>query len=611
MQDQIVAIKRVSGAFALIDSLKRHGVKHIFGYPGGANLPIYDAIYQAEAAGELQHILVRHEQAAAHAADGYARSTGKVGVCLATSGPGATNLVTGLATAYMDSVPIVAITGQVPRPAIGTDAFQEIDIFGITLPIVKHSYVVRDPKDIAEIIAEAFHIASTGRPGPVLIDVPKDVGIQEFDYIPVEPGAVKLPGYRPTVKGNPRQISKALQLIRESARPLLYVGGGAIAAGAYLEIQQLAEHFHIPITTTLMGKGVFDETDPLSLGMLGMHGTAYANFAVSECDLLIGIGARFDDRVIGKPKEFAKTAKIIQIDIDPAEVGKNRAPDVPIVGDVRQVLIDMLHQIEEQGEKVDPQQTKEWRDLITLWHEQYPLEVPHPADSISPQEAIVELSRQAPHAYFTTDVGQHQMWSAQFLKTGPRRWISSGGLGTMGYGLPAAEGVKMANPDAQVVCVSGDGSFMMNVQELATISQYGIKVKAIIMHNGWLGMVRQWQHLFYDDRYEATNIERGTPDFAKLAEVFGIKGIKVTSRDQLSDAIAQMLAFDGPVVVDVRVTSKEDVFPMIPPGHSNTDMMGLLPNNNSEDTSNTLICPNCGNPNPLSHKCCSECGTKL
>jgi acetolactate synthase-1/2/3 large subunit len=327
-----VLVRRVSGAFALIDSLKRHGVTHIFGYPGGAILPIYDALYQAEAAGELQHLLVRHEQGAAHAADGYARATGKVGVCFGTSGPGATNLVTGIATAQMDSIPMVVVTGQVTRPAIGSDAFQEIDIYGITLPIVKHSYVARDPKQVPQIVAEAFYIAQTGRPGPVLIDFPKDVGVEEFDYIPVEPGHVRLPGYRPTVKGNPRQINHAIRLLRQSERPLLYAGGGAITANAHSEIAQLADYFQIPVTTTLMGKGAFDERHPLSVGMLGMHGTAYANFAVSECDLLIAVGARFDDRVTGKLDEFASRAKVIHIDIDPAEVGKNRVPDVPIVG---------------------------------------------------------------------------------------------------------------------------------------------------------------------------------------------------------------------------------------------------------------------------------------
>jgi acetolactate synthase-1/2/3 large subunit len=378
---------RQTGAYALIDSLKRHGVQHIFGYPGGAILPIYDELYRAEAAGGIQHILVRHEQGASHAADGYARATGKVGVCFATSGPGATNLVTGIATAHMDSIPMVVVTGQVGRPAIGTDAFQETDIYGITLPIVKHSYVVRDPRDMARTVAEAFHIASSGRPGPVLIDVPKDVGLEEFDYVPVEPGSIKLPGYRPTVKGNPRQINQALQLIRKSKQPLMYVGGGAIASSAHAEVQELAEHFQIPVTTTLMGLGAFDEHHPLSLNMLGMHGTAYANFAVSECDLLIAIGARFDDRVTGKLDEFASRAKVIHIDIDPAEVGKNRTPEVPIVGDVRQVLIDLLRRCREMGDPADSSQTKAWLDRIDRWRQDYPLVVPHPEQGISPKKS--------------------------------------------------------------------------------------------------------------------------------------------------------------------------------------------------------------------------------
>ncbi len=443
----IVSARRATGGFALIDSLKRHGVEHIFGYPGGAILPLYDELYKAEALGGIQHILVRHEQGAAHAADGYARATGKVGVCFATSGPGATNLVTGIATAQMDSIPMVIVTGQVPRGAIGTDAFQETDIYGITLPIVKHSYVVRDSKDMARIVAEAFYLASSGRPGPVLIDVPKDVGLEEFDYVPVEPGNVKLPGYRPTVKGNPRQINAAWQLMQQARRPLLYVGGGAIAANAHNEIKQLAELFNIPVTTTLMGKGAFDENHPLALGMLGMHGTAYANFAVSECDLLICVGARFDDRVTGKLDEFASRAQVIHIDIDPAEVGKNRTPEVPIVGDVKQVLIDLLALCQANGDRAStPNQTQEWLNRINTWRRDYPLVVPHHADSMSPQEVIVELATQAPHAYYTTDVGQHQMWSAQFLKNGPRQWISSAGLGTMGYGLPAAMGAKVALP---------------------------------------------------------------------------------------------------------------------------------------------------------------------
>jgi acetolactate synthase-1/2/3 large subunit len=611
MQLQSVAVKRVSGAFALIDSLKRHGVQHIFGYPGGANLPIYDEIYQAEMAGELKHILVRHEQGAAHAADGYARATGKVGVCMATSGPGATNLVTGLATAYLDSVPIVAITGQVPSGLIGSDAFQEVDIFGITLPVVKHSYVIRDPKDIARTVAEAFHLASTGRPGPVLIDFPKDMGILECDYEPINPGSVNMPGYRPTVKGNPRQINQALQFIRESTKPLMYVGGGAIASGAHAEIQEFAEHFKIPVTTTLMGKGAFDEHHPLSIGMLGMHGTAYANFAVSHCDLLIAIGARFDDRVTGKLDTFATGAKVIHIDIDPAEVGKNRKPDVPIVGDVRQVMIDLLRRNHEMGNGIHPEQTKPWRDRIAQWQEQYPLEEPHPSETLSPQEVVVELGRQAPHAYYTTDVGQHQMWAAQFLKTGPRKWITSGGLGTMGYGVPAAVGVKLAIPDLETICISGDGSFQMNMQELGTISHYNVGVKTVILNNGWLGMVRQWQETFYGERYEATDLAKGTPDFVELANVYGIKGITVKTRAELPGAIAEMLAHDGAVILDVHVERAENCYPMVAPGKSNMDMLGL-PSIQPEALANsTLECPSCHTSNPSSHKCCSECGTKL
>ncbi len=607
----IVAPRRATGGFALIDSLKRHGVEHIFGYPGGAILPIYDELYRAEAAGGIQHILVRHEQGAAHAADGYARATGKVGVCFGTSGPGATNLVTGIATAHMDSIPMVIVTGQVPLAAIGTDAFQETDIYGITLPIVKHSYVVRAPQDMARIVAEAFYIASTGRPGPVLIDVPKDVGFEEFDYVPVEPGTVKLPGYRPTVKGNPRQISQAVQLIRESRRPLLYVGGGAIASGSHAEIQQLAELFNIPVTTTLMGKGAFDENHPLALGMLGMHGTAYANFAVSECDLLIAVGARFDDRVTGKLDEFASRAKVIHIDIDPAEVGKNRAPEVPIVGDVRKVLIDLLSRCQEVGDGVAPNQTQEWLHRINRWQEDYPLVVPHHTDSMSPQEVIVELSRQAPQAYYTTDVGQHQMWSAQFLKNGPRRWISSAGLGTMGYGMPAAMGAKVALPNEEVICISGDASFQMNLQELGTLAQYGINVKTIIINNGWQGMVRQWQQAFFGERYSSSNMEGGKPDFELLAKAYGIKAITIRSRDELKDAIAEMLAHNGPVLVDAHVTKDENCYPMVAPGKSNSQMIGLPKQQKPEKALELIYCSNCGAKNTTNNNFCPECGTKL
>ncbi|HLP87639.1 MAG TPA: biosynthetic-type acetolactate synthase large subunit [Nostocaceae cyanobacterium] len=606
----IVTPKRATGGFALLDSLMRHGVEYIFGYPGGAILPIYDDLYKAEATGTIKHILVRHEQGAAHAADGYARATGKVGVCFGTSGPGATNLVTGIATAYMDSIPMVIVTGQVPRKMIGTDAFQETDIYGITLPIVKHSYLVRDPRDMARVVAEAFHIASTGRPGPVLIDVPKDVAFEEFDYTPVEPGAVKLPGYRPTVKGNPRQINAAIQLIRESRRPLLYVGGGAIASNAHDEVKELAELFNIPVTTTLMGIGAFDEHHPLSLGMLGMHGTAYANFAVTDCDLLICVGARFDDRVTGKLDEFASRAKVIHIDIDPAEVGKNRVPDVPIVGDVKNVLTDLLRRCRDAGTKVHPHQNQEWLNLVNHWRKDYPLIVPHYPDSISPQEVIVEVSNQAPNAFYTTDVGQHQMWAAQFLKNGPRRWISSAGLGTMGFGLPAAIGAKVAFPDEQVICISGDASFQMCLQELGTAAQYGIAVKTVIVNNGWQGMVRQWQQTFHGERYSCSNMEVGMPDIELLAQAYGIKGMVVDSREKLADAIAEMLAHDGPVILNVHVTKDENCYPMVAPGKSNAQMVGL-PKPAPAATNEPVYCSNCGTQNSPHHNFCSECGTKL
>jgi acetolactate synthase I/II/III large subunit len=610
-QPSSIASVRATGAFALMDSLRRHGVKHIFGYPGGAILPIYDEVYRSEAAGHVQHILVRHEQGAAHAADGYARATGKVGVCFGTSGPGATNLVTGIATAQMDSIPMVIVTGQVPRAAIGSDAFQETDIYGITLPLVKHSYVVRDPKDMAQTVAEAFHIASTGRPGPVLIDVPKDVGLEEFDYVPVEPGSVKLTGYRPTVKGNPRQLLQALKLIRQAERPLLYVGGGAIAASAHAEVQELAERYQIPVTTTLMGIGAFDEYHPLAVGMLGMHGTAYANFAVTECDLLIAVGARFDDRVTGKLDEFAARAKVIHIDIDPAEVGKNRTPDVPIVGDVRQVLGDLLKRDREDSKPHDPNQTQAWLKRIDRWKQDYPLVAPIYPDQLSPQEVIAEVGRQAPHAYYTTDVGQHQMWAAQFLKNGPRRWISSAGLGTMGFGMPAAMGAKVAVPDEQVICISGDSSFQMNCQELGTLAQYGIAAKTVIINNGWQGMVRQWQQAFYGERYSSSDMQPGMPNFVLLAEAFGVKGMVVSHRGELKEAIATMLAHDGPVLLDVHVKRDENCYPMVAPGKSNAQMVGLPELPTLDNPTEPVACTNCGASNLPHNKFCPECGTKL
>ncbi|MGB5634953.1 MAG: biosynthetic-type acetolactate synthase large subunit [Waterburya sp.] len=603
------APQRRTGAYALMDSLHLHGVRHIFGYPGGAILPIYDELYRAEARGQVKHILVRHEQAASHAADGYARATGKVGVCFATSGPGATNLVTGIATAHLDSIPMVAITGQVPRAAIGTDAFQETDIFGITTPIVKNSYVVRHAKDMARIVAEAFHIASTGRPGPVLIDVPKDVGNEEFDYVPVAPGKIHLRGYKPTVKGNPRQIDAALKLIAQAEKPLMYVGGGAIASDAHAQIKELAERFQLPVTTTLMGLGSFDEHNPLSVGMLGMHGTAYANFAVSECDLLIAIGARFDDRVTGKLDEFASRAKVIHVDIDPAEVGKNRTPDVPIVGDVRKVLEQMLERSRDSDFITDANLTKPWLDQINYWRKEYPMTAPLPEQGLSPQEVIVELNNQAPQAFYTTDVGQHQMWAAQFLKNGPRRWISSAGLGTMGYGLAAAMGVKVAIPDEETICISGDASFQMNPQELGTLAQFGINVKTVIINNGWQGMVRQWQESFFGQRYSSSNMEVGAPDFVILAQAYGIKGMIVHDRPELASAIAEMLAHDGPVLMDVRVTQDENCYPMIAPGKSNAHMLGLP--QKEQPTAEFINCDSCGTMNPTANKFCPECGNQL
>jgi acetolactate synthase-1/2/3 large subunit len=459
-------------------------------------------------------------------------------------------------------------------------------------------------------VAEAFYIASSGRPGPVLIDVPKDVGLEEFDYVPVEPGSIRPAGYKPTVKGNPRQITQAIELIRHSQRPLLYVGGGAIAAGAHAEIARLADHFRLPTTTTLMGKGAFEEHHPLALGMLGMHGTAYANFAVTECDLLIAVGARFDDRVTGKLDEFASRAKVIHIDIDPAEVGKTRVPDVPIVGDVKQVLIELLDRVRELEIASDPAQTAAWHTRINQWKTDYPLVVPSYDNEIAPQEVIVELGRQAPDAYYTTDVGQHQMWAAQFLKNGPRRWISSAGLGTMGFGIPAAMGAKVALPDHQVICVAGDASVQMNIQELGTLAQFGINAKTVIVNNGWQGMVRQWQEAFYGERYSSSNMEVGMPDFGKLAEAFGIKGILVTERSQLAPAVAEMLAYDGPVLLDVRVRRDENCYPMVAPGKSNAQMLGL-PEVKRETPVSHQTCANCQTDNHPSHQFCSHCGAKL
>nr|YP_010985913.1 acetolactate synthase large subunit [Grateloupia asiatica]WOL36831.1 acetolactate synthase large subunit [Grateloupia asiatica] len=567
----------VTGAFALMDSLVRHQVRYIFGYPGGAILPIYDELYNWESQSLVQHILCRHEQGASHAADGYARSTGQVGVCFATSGPGATNLVSGIATAQMDSVPLLLITGQVARPFIGTDAFQEVDIFGITLPIVKHSYVVRDPRDMARIVAEAFYVATHGRPGPVLIDVPKDVGLEKFVYEHVDPNNVSLPGCRPIVAPKVKHIAKIVQLIHQSSQPLLYVGGGAIISDAYDVVQKLAVLFQIPVTTTLMGKGIIDENDPLSLGMLGMHGTAYANFAVSECDLLIALGARFDDRVTGKLDEFACNAQVIHIDIDPAEVGKNRVPQVAIVGDIKEVLTDIINYIQSQSSfTYTVEQTRSWRERIDLWKQQYSLLVPKNVDVLSPQEIISVISLMNPEAYFTTDVGQHQMWAAQFLNVLPRHWMSSSGLGTMGYGLPASIGVQIAYPDSSVICISGDASFQMNCQELATIAQYNLPIKIVIINNKWQGMVRQWQQAFYGERYSHSNMEKGSPNFMELAKSFGILGMELEDRSDIRKTLEFFFSYNGPCLLDCKVKEEENCYPMVAPGKSNSQMIGVV-----------------------------------
>ncbi len=564
--------QKISGADALMDSLRRHGVDTIFGYPGGAILPIYDAVFKSEKEGWLKHILVRHEQGGAHAADGFARATGRVGVCFGTSGPGATNLVTGIATAQMDSVPLVVITGQVPRPAIGTDAFQETDIFGITLPIVKHSWVVRDPAEIAKVVAQGFLIASSGRPGPVLIDIPKDVGQELFEYESVEPGSVIPPGFDLPPIPNHQAITEALNLIENSLQPLLYVGGGVISSGAHETLAAIAERYQIPVTTTLMGKGAFDERDPLSVGMLGMHGTAYANFAVTSCDLLIAIGARFDDRVTGKLDTFAPKAKVIHFEIDPAEINKNRIANVSVLGDVGISLAKLLDLSNQRVPKI---KTSKWLSQIRNWKNDFPLMTPPKDGEIYPQEVLIAVRDLAQDAYFTTDVGQHQMWAAQYLLNGPRRWISSAGLGTMGFGMPAAMGVKVALPDEQVICIAGDASILMNIQELGTISQYKLNLKIIIINNHWQGMVRQWQESFYDERYSASNMSNGEPDFISLSRAFGVYGVVINEREELIPKLKKALSNDGATLINVNVRKGENCYPMVPPGKSNAQMVGL------------------------------------
>jgi acetolactate synthase-1/2/3 large subunit len=552
---------KLTGAQILIECLEREGVDVIFGYPGGQVIPIFDALYDAR----IRNILVRHEQGAAHAADGYARSTGKTGVCLATSGPGATNLVTGIATAYMDSVPMVAITGQVPTFLLGCDSFQEADITGITIPITKHNYLVKDLKELPRVIKEAFHIASTGRPGPVLVDLPKDLTVQtaKFEY----PETVDLPGYKPNYIGNARQIKDAAEAIHKAARPLLYVGGGAVISGAHQELRRLAESLQIPVTTTLMGMTAFPSGHPLSLGMLGMHGTAYANFAACETDLIIAVGARFDDRVTGNLETFAPRATVIHIDIDPAEIGKNVAVDIPIVGDVKNVL-EMLF------ERVTPRANPEWLRQIDEWKRTYPLK--YDQEGLKPQRVIEELSRLTQgQAIICTEVGQHQMWTAQYYRfSEPRSLVTSGGLGTMGFGFPASIGAQIAHPDRLVVNIAGDGSFQMNIQELGTAVAHNIPVKVIILNNFYLGMVRQWQEFFFDSRYSGTVLD-SNPDFVKIAEAYGAKGFRIATLEELPVILKRALETPGPVVVDCRVEREENVLPMVPANSSIHQMIGV------------------------------------
>lgn len=555
----------MKGAKILIESLLKEGVEVIFGYPGGAVLPTFDYLYDVP----LKFILSRHEQAAAHMADGYARSTGKVGVCIATSGPGATNLTTGIATAYMDSIPLVAITGQVKTSLIGNDAFQEADVIGITRSITKHNYLVRDAKELAKTIKEAFYLAHSGRPGPVVIDLPVDVQLQEaeFEY----PSEVNIRSYRPTYFGHPGQIKKALKLIYSSKQPVIIAGGGVIISGASGELLRFAEDVNVPVTATLMGLGGFPSTHQLSLGMPGMHGTVYANMAITESDLLIAVGCRFDDRVTGRLDAFAPRAKIIHIDIDPTSISKNIKVDIPIVGDAKNIL----SQLNEEIDKTKLPDFSAWHKKIKEWKKKHPLIYKKEAKGrVKPQHIIEEIyNRTKGKAIVVTEVGQNQMWAAQFYKFDyPRHFLSSGGLGTMGYGFPASIGAKIANPEKEVVDIAGDGSIQMNIQELATVAAYDIGVKVIILNNSYLGMVRQWQELFYNRRYSATYLKN--PDFVKIAAGYGVKGIRVKKESEIKGVIKEIFSYKGPVLADFWIEEEENVFPMVPAGEAINRMIG-------------------------------------
>jgi acetolactate synthase I/II/III large subunit len=553
---------------ALMECLKAEGVDVVFGLPGGANLPTYDAFYDAG----IRHILVRHEAGGGHAAEGYAKATGKVGVAIGTSGPGATNLVTPICDAMMDSVPVVFLTGQVRTELLGTDGFQEADTIGITMPIVKHSFLIQHPLEIPRSIHEAFHLARTGRPGPVVVDVPQDLSRADIPYEPV--ADVHLPGYQPTTEGNQKQIRLAAKALANSRRPVIYGGGGVVSANAAAELTELATADRFPVTCTVMGLGGFPALHEQWLGMLGMHGTRAANYAMDEADLIIAVGARFDDRVTGKLSEFAPRAKFIHIDIDPAEISKNVPAHIPIVGDARNILPRLT--AEYRALSADPARLEEWWSRIRSWQQRHPLRYDDSADSeIKPQYMIQALyEATGGDAIVTSDVGQHQMWTAQYFHFAePRRWINSGGLGTMGFGLPAAMGAKVGCPDRTVVCVAGDGSVQMNIQELATCAQEGIAIKVFIMNNGYLGMVRQWQELFWDRRY--SQVEMGQyPDFVKLAEAYGATGVRLADKRTLVSDIREALNTDGPMLADVRVTREENTYPMIPAGQPARNMVG-------------------------------------
>lgn len=562
--------KMIRGARILLETLKRLGVTDIFGYPGGAVIPIYNEIYDFEG---INHYLARHEQGAAHEADGYARASGKCGVCLATSGPGATNLVTGIMTAHMDSIPLLAITGQVCSHLLGKDAFQESDIVGITMPVTKNNYLVKDIRDMIRTVKEAYYLATTGRPGPVLVDITRDaqldvISYEEFEAIFNEP--ISIEGYDPNYIGHPKQIKKAIDLLKGAKRPLIIAGHGVLLSNATEELYKLATTCQVPVVNTLLGLGSFPGEHQLSLGMLGMHGTVYANYAVNEADVVLALGIRFDDRIAGVPKEFCKDATIIHVDIDPAEIGKNKRIDVPIVGDLKHVLNEMNHEL-------TPQTHESWLERIREWREEYPIRVrPYEGNSLLPQKVIQEIDNIVKgNAIVVTDVGQHQMWTSQFITfSKPNTIITSGGAGTMGFGLPAAIGAQVAQPDKKVVLITGDGGLQMNSQELLLLKAYNIPVKVVIINNGFLGMVRQWQELFNQRRYSFVDLEVN-PDFETLAKAYGVQGVTLSTIEELRSQLRDLILSDEPVVINCVVEREENVFPMIPAGCTAKDMMGL------------------------------------